>query len=188
METSHLFLNCVSGITDLQGTAQVECHRFFLCLFHTLQNLEPRPLWFHLLWEVPQVSSRDPFHVLAFPSHIHKALIRGGWPNLLWDGPGTWDALLQRCNACTRTYLSSSNKTHRHCMGLKINCMCDRLCVAGANSGPPKYEEIKKPNCHFWRAWSKKQGTVLTPLHSTPPESESVSCSVASNSLQLYGL
>ena len=28
METSHLFLNCVSGITDLQGMVQVECHRF----------------------------------------------------------------------------------------------------------------------------------------------------------------
>lgn len=36
LETSHLFLNGISEITDLQDMAKVECHRLFLCLFHTL--------------------------------------------------------------------------------------------------------------------------------------------------------
>ena len=37
---------------------------------------------------------------------------------------GTWDPLLQCCNACTRTHLSSSNKIQRSYVGLKITvCM-----------------------------------------------------------------
>ena len=65
---------------------------------------------------------------------------------------GTWDSLLQCCNACTWTNLSSSNKTQRHYQGLKITvCMCnwDKLWIKDTKR--PK----KKPNCHFWKAGSK---------------------------------
>ena len=42
----------------------------------------------------------------------------------LWDRHGTWDPLLQCCKACTWTHLSSSYKTQRHYVGLKITaCM-----------------------------------------------------------------
>ena len=80
---------------------------------------------------------------------------------------GTWAPLLSRCNACTWTHLSSSNKTQR-------NCARPSACAAGADSGQ-KIQESKKPICHFWRAWSEKaegqeqkQGAAQAPLHAIP--------------------
>ena len=51
---------------------------------------------------------------------IHSILIKTPMRVVYyWDRPGTWDPLLQCCNACTWTHLSS-NKIQRNYMGLKI--------------------------------------------------------------------
>ena len=56
--------------------------------------------------------------------------------------------------------------------GTKNNCMP----AVRVNSGPKRYKETKKPNCHFWRAWSKSRGWgpragyCAHPLHTPPPK------------------
>ena len=66
---------------------------------------------------------------------------------------GTSNPLLQCCSACIWTHLSSGNKTQRNYKGLKITLHMRR----GGKFWTTRYKEIKKPNCHFWRARSKKR-------------------------------
>lgn len=112
METSHLFLNCVSGITDLQSTLKWNVTDFSFAFSHSTKPGAMAiviPSALRRCHKFPVEESVFTF-VLAFPSHIHKALIReaGQTSSEMGLGPGT--ALLQRCNACTRTYLSSATK------------------------------------------------------------------------------
>ena len=58
---------------------------------------------------------------------------------------GTWDPLLQRCNACTWTHHSSSKKTQSTYMGLKITAL---RCSWG-KFWTQKIQRDQKPNCHF---------------------------------------
>ena len=87
---------------------------------------------------------------------------------------GTWDPLLQCCNACTWTHLSLSNKRQRNCMGLKITaCMCSW----GKFWTQKIQRDQKNPTATFEKAGAKtgcleqKQGTACTwPLHTTSPK------------------
>ena len=61
-----------------------------------------------------------------------KAECAEQYPTIKWSGfymivrqAGTWDPLLQCCNARTWTYISSSHKTQRNLRGLKIT-VCTR--------------------------------------------------------------
>ena len=80
--------------------------------------------------------------------------------------------MLQCCRASTWTHLSSSNKIQRNYMGLKITACKLQL----GQILDKRYKETKKPNCHFWRVWSKsrglgaKAGYCTCPLHTTPPK------------------
>ena len=77
---------------------------------------------------------------------------KGGWGSILrcWlelRQAGTWDPLLQCCNACTWIHLSSGNKIPRNCMGLKITaCMLSYLWQI---LDPKDTKRPKNPNCHF---------------------------------------
>ena len=76
---------------------------------------------------------------------------------------GTWDPLLQCCNACTWTNVSLSNKIQRNHKGLKITaCMC-----SWGKFWTARYKETKKPNCHFWRARGKSRVLHTPPVHNT---------------------
>ena len=79
---------------------------------------------------------------------------------------GTWDPLLQCCNACTWTHLSLSNKIQRNCMGLKITaCM-----GSWGKFWTQKIQRDKKnPTVIFEETgaktgcWEQKQGTEHAP-------------------------
>ena len=79
-----------------------------------------------------------------------------------WDlGPlaGSWDPLLQCCNACTWTHLSLSNPIQRNCMGLKITaCMCswDKLWTKDT-------KRPKKPQLPLLKGLEQNQGTAHAP-------------------------
>ena len=78
----------------------------------------------------------------------------------IWDRlrPETWDPLFQQQN---------SKKLY----GTKNACMC-----SWGKFWTQKKQETKKPNCHFWGAWSKnksvgsksKAGYCAWALHTTP--------------------
>ena len=81
----------------------------------------------------------------------------------------TWNLEPFCSSAYIWIHLSLSSKIQRNYMGLRIiGCMGVR-----ANSGQ---KDPKKPNCHFWRAWSKRRGfgakqvCCACPLHSTSPK------------------
>ena len=96
---------------------------------------------------------------------------------------GTWDPLLQCCNAWTCINLSSSKKIQT-CPPewKKKNKKTKNKKPCMSNWGKFWTKDTKKtqnPNCHFWRAWSKnrvlcfvpsKAGYRVCSLHSTPAE------------------
>ena len=63
-----------------------------------------------------------------------------------WEWLGTQGTFFKHCNACSWTYVFSSNK-----MGLKRTAYMH----SWGKYGPQINKETKKPNCHFWGAWSK---------------------------------
>ena len=64
---------------------------------------------------------------LVFAEHLDFGVLPDGPPGsdcCLQSRTGSWHSLLQCCNACSWTHLSSSSKIQRNCMGLKITvCM-----------------------------------------------------------------
>ena len=89
---------------------------------------------------------------------------------------GTWDPLLQCCNACPWTHLSSSNKIQRNCMGLKItvcmlgqHCMLGQLCACWGKFWTKDKKRPKNPTAPFEEPGAKaggqeqKQGTAHAP-------------------------
>ena len=79
---------------------------------------------------------------------------------IMWDrlGPGTF-----QCNDCKPLMWQNTNKLH----GAKNNCVHVQL----GQILDKRSKETEKPNCHFWRAWSKtgcqEQNWVLGTRQST---------------------
>ena len=103
------------------------------------------------------------FHTMDLTNSSHNET---GWD--LEPFAGTWDPLLQCCNACTWTHLSSSNKIQRN--WLKITA-----CIWG-KFWTQKIQRDQKAHLPLLKSLEPKQGvgnksTVLScPLHTTPPE------------------
>ena len=70
---------------------------------------------------------------------------------------GTWDPLLQCCNARTWTHISSSHKTQRNCMGLKITVHAQLGQILDKDTKIPKYPTT------IFRSLEQKQGTAHAP-------------------------
>ena len=102
-----------------------------------------------------------PFLYTTFPlsmsTSVPKCLTLYKWDRL---GPGTF-----HCDDCTWTHLSY-DKMQINYMGLKITVHAQLGQILDKRS-----KETEKPNCHFWRAWSKtgcqEQNWVLGTRQST---------------------
>ena len=96
-----------------------------------------------------------------FSSQVSLRLKKCSEAETGWDlGPGTLC-----CSACTWTNFSWSNNTQRNYKGLKITVCMSRW----GKLWTVRYKKTKKPNCHFWRSWSKNgMGRKSRVLHMAP--------------------
>ena len=92
---------------------------------------------------------------LVFAEHLDFGVLPDGPPGsdcCLQSRTGSWHSLLQCCNACTWTHLSSSSKIQRNCMGLKITVCMGRW---GKYLNPKDTKKPKNPT-----ATVEEQGAV----------------------------
>ena len=85
---------------------------------------------------------------------------------------GAWNPLLQCCNACTWTHLSSSNRIQINCMGLKINsCMCswDKFWTEDTKRPKNPIATFEEPGANAGGSGARA-GYYTCPLHTTPPK------------------
>ena len=104
---------------------------------------------------------------LVFAEHLDFGVLPDGPPGsdcCLQSRTGSWHSLLQCCNACSWTHLSSSSKIQRNCMGLKITVCMGRW---GKYLNPKDTKRPKNPTATVDEPGAKA-GYCACLLHSIP--------------------